>query len=323
MKVRPIRMIDEFLTQLVEMSDADRAALYLQPNSMAGSPCGIVHCGRELQNGLLQRWTSHERTLSEYPLLDGEHASLGLRELKQIGVDTLIGHALLIPVLNEDKQIGTLCLTKAKPESFDTNQLELIQWAAQYLATTMVRAISFAAVERRAREDGLTSLANRRTFDESMSKLVQSTLNSGSTMSLLLLDLDRFKSVNDTYGHQAGDEVLRMFAGVLRHQVDQIRESDRAIVARYGGEEMAVLLPGVSLRGAGRVAESVRQAVEATPIRCGQESISVTVSIGLAVCPVHGQTVEDLIAAADAALYQAKESGRNRVCSVDISMAGV
>jgi diguanylate cyclase (GGDEF)-like protein/PAS domain S-box-containing protein len=165
-----------------------------------------------------------------------------------------------------------------------------------------------------ARTDGLTGLANRRAFDEALTVEWRRARRDEAPLSLLLLDVDRFKLFNDTYGHPAGDDCLRTVAKAVAAAVH--RPAD--LVARYGGEEIAILLPGVSPEGAAAVAERVRAAIEAIGLAhaANMPSGLVTASIGAATALPAIEpdlAAEALVAAADAALYSAKHSGRNRV----------
>jgi diguanylate cyclase (GGDEF)-like protein len=165
--------------------------------------------------------------------------------------------------------------------------------------------------------DGLTGLANRRAFDEALDREWKRTLRDGSQISLLLLDIDNFKQFNDRYGHQVGDDCLRAVAAALRGIV---RATD--IAARYGGEEIAVVLPATDTAGAVDVAEKARSAVEALQIthECNPAGAGwVTASVGVATAlSRHGGTMrmpESLLLAADNALYKAKREGRNQVAT--------
>ncbi|MDR0216892.1 MAG: sensor domain-containing diguanylate cyclase [Comamonas sp.] len=167
-------------------------------------------------------------------------------------------------------------------------------------------------LESLAVKDALTNLVNRRRFDEVLDSEWRRMLRSESTLSLLMLDVDHFKRLNDTFGHPFGDEVLKCFATLLSHCVQRTG----SLVARYGGEEFAVLLPNTDLPGAAKLAEFIRQQVENMAL--GNEKtrlVRITVSIG-AAC-VSGSELDlsssTLIDRADKALYQAKEKGRNRV----------
>jgi diguanylate cyclase (GGDEF)-like protein/PAS domain S-box-containing protein len=166
-----------------------------------------------------------------------------------------------------------------------------------------------------AHTDGLTGLANRRAFDAELERAWAETLRTSSQMSLLLLDLDHFKSFNDTYGHQVGDDCLRAVASAIGRAP---LEAD-AFVARYGGEEIAIILPGANAERALIAAECTRRAVQelTVPHRGSPLGGRVTASIGAATALARiGGTMrmpEALLASADAALYKAKRNGRNRV----------
>src|SRR5437763_1565348 len=163
------------------------------------------------------------------------------------------------------------------------------------------RMVASAALE--ARTDKLTDLPNRRSWDDGLAAAVESQLSGGGPLCLLMIDLDRFKRLNDTHGHAAGDSALALVAGVLRAQT---RQTD--LLARIGGEEFAVALRNCALADALRRAEQIRKAVEAAPFEW-----PLTVSIGVAALHNDASTGKDLMASADAALYVAKRSGRNTV----------
>lgn len=156
--------------------------------------------------------------------------------------------------------------------------------------------------------DPLTGLYNRRYLTETMGRELARCMREGQPLSLLMIDIDYFKLVNDTYGHQAGDEVLKQLGAIL---VQEMRGSDLA--CRYGGEEFLVLFPNMSLQAAEARAEQYRQKVEEASLGFGEFQISMRLSIGVAGFPGHATTPEGLIQAADRALYEAKRQGRNRV----------
>jgi two-component system, cell cycle response regulator len=169
----------------------------------------------------------------------------------------------------------------------------------------LVRAQRHAAIT-----DGLTGLRSRRFFEQSLHAEVARAARTGNEVGLLLLDLDHFKSVNDTHGHNGGDRVLVEMAHRL---TAVIRPGDLA--ARYGGEEFVVLLPGAGPEAAAEIAERIRRVVATAPIAVGADRVHhVTVSIGVAALPSVGTDPEELVLAADRALYAAKNAGRNRVC---------
>jgi diguanylate cyclase len=163
--------------------------------------------------------------------------------------------------------------------------------------------------DRSAKTDTLTGLANRRGLDEALNAAQIRAMESGRPLSILLIDIDHFKRFNDTYGHQVGDQVLRLTAGVFK---EQLRETD--FPARYGGEEMMGVLEGTDLRAASEVAERIRIKVSERRItrRSNGEALGVvTISIGVAEFQP-GESIGDLVERADRALYLAKRNGRNR-----------
>ncbi|MEJ2201075.1 MAG: diguanylate cyclase [Desulfuromonadaceae bacterium] len=168
------------------------------------------------------------------------------------------------------------------------------------------------ALEQMARVDGLTQVANRRCFDETLAGEWRRLAREQKPFALILGDIDFFKKYNDSYGHQEGDECLRRVAQALKNSV--LRPAD--LVARYGGEEFALLLPGIDSRGALRVAQRALQAVREQQIQHRASTVAphVTVSLGAAcMYPHQVDSPEKLVAQADQALYRAKETGRNRV----------
>lgn len=168
-----------------------------------------------------------------------------------------------------------------------------------------------------ASTDGLTGLANRRTFDLEYDRAFRRAVRSATSLAVLMFDADSFKKYNDTYGHPAGDKVLRSIGGCLRQH---LRRPDD-LAARYGGEEFIALLPDTDPDAARSLAERIRLKVEELAIEHSGSSFGiVTVSIGVAVAsPCHGSDAAELIQAADRALYDAKRDGRNRACSIDVS----
>ena len=165
-------------------------------------------------------------------------------------------------------------------------------------------------LQDQATRDPLTGLYNRRYFDESINRELSRAERNGYPLSLVIGDIDNFKAVNDSYGHLAGDEVLRMFSDMLRHNS---RSGD--IICRYGGEEFVLVLPGMDLAGALKRAEQLRAAFAGMEIPYNASIIQVTASFGIATFKGNGEKGEHLIAAADKALYAAKNGGRNKVTS--------
>ena len=167
-------------------------------------------------------------------------------------------------------------------------------------------------LRRLANLDGLTLLANRRRFDEYLQQEWLRLAREGNQLSLIMCDIDHFKAYNDTYGHQIGDECLKQVAAALKHA--SRRPADLA--ARYGGEEFSLILPNTDIAGMQYLARSLQQAIHELAIEHAQSSVSpyVTLSIGMSnTIPQHERRAEELVEAADQALYEAKAAGRNRI----------
>jgi diguanylate cyclase (GGDEF)-like protein len=184
--------------------------------------------------------------------------------------------------------------------------LALLLALAAALGGPILRVLGdFTRVARAAELDALTGVANRSSFDARLAEEVRRAETLGTPLSLILLDIDHFKAINDTHGHQAGDEVLRRMGALLQ---DRLRQTDFG--ARYGGEEFAVVLPNTGGEGAMLLAERLRAAVSELRVLTGEIELTPTASFGVASFPE--QAGSDLVAVADAALYQAKRSGRDR-----------
>ena len=178
----------------------------------------------------------------------------------------------------------------------------LAEWLASQAAVALDNARLHEIVQRQAITDDLTGLVNRRRFIEALDAEIERARRFGSPLTVVLADLDNFKRVNDEHGHHAGDDVLRSFAGLLRSHV---RDVD--VGGRIGGEEFAIVLPETDSAGAASVAERIRESLAAVPI-------GITSSFGVAELS-SGQSGDDLLRTADAALYRAKEAGKNQVVS--------
>lgn len=215
-----------------------------------------------------------------------------------------------LPLTSRERHLGVIYFYRSDSDTFPPAEIELLTIFASLAAQAIENARLYAEVQERAITDALTGLFNRREFRRRLNEEMGRARRFRRPLSLLMLDIDHFKAVNDTHGHPAGDEVLRVIAARVRAS---LRPTDH--VARYGGEEFIVMQPETTPDGALATAERIRAAIAGTAVPIGLDrAVSATISVGTASFPDNADTEEELIAAADRALYAAKESGRNRVC---------
>jgi diguanylate cyclase (GGDEF)-like protein len=179
----------------------------------------------------------------------------------------------------------------------------------KYLSGSDIELQYHEIIHRMSVTDGLTDLANRKLLDSLLEEEIPRARRHGRELSVLMLDIDHFKSINDTHGHLTGDSVLRGLAGILQRR---LRPSDR--LGRYGGEEFCVILPETSLHSAAKIGEDLRALVEAHAFVAEDKNIRVTMSVGVGTLR-ESMTPLDLYRSADEMLYKAKRTGRNKVCS--------
>jgi diguanylate cyclase (GGDEF)-like protein len=223
--------------------------------------------------------------------------------------------SIIVPLRVRGKVTGVLTLDRLGGRAFEQTDLEPVKLFANLAAIAIQNARTYEEMERQAISDGLTGIHNYRHFHESLKAEVSRAGRYSEHFCLLMMDLDHFKAVNDTIGHQKGDDVLRAVAGVLR---SCSRESD--YLARYGGEEFAMILPLTTLEEAWTLAERVR--VSVAMLDPGHPDLRVTVSIGISSYPESAKDSDGVLGAADAALLRAKSGGRDRVCLYTDALAG-
>jgi diguanylate cyclase (GGDEF)-like protein len=224
-------------------------------------------------------------------------------------------HSLCLPLKVEDRPIGVLNLNDFHTDENIQEYIDIAVLAAAYLAPVISNARLYTEIEEAANRDGLTQLHNRAYFDRSLSGSFRQAIRYGRPLSFLFMDIDHFKQFNDVHGHQAGDAVLRAVAERLS---DNMRKGID-VVARYGGEEMVLLAPETPPDGIQIVAERIRSDIQAMTVKYESDTeeklLSVTVSIGTATFTSEKNSFPNeraLGEAADAAMYSAKHSGRNR-----------
>jgi diguanylate cyclase (GGDEF)-like protein len=236
------------------------------------------------------------------PFLHTFIAQTGLDQGRQVW-------ALGMPLWRLHERIGLLLMRV--PDIAADQQGALLAEAAAFsvqLIFAMAKAKLYRELDERSRTDGLTGLTRRGPFEERIKEEVARAQSFRSTFSVLMIDIDHFKRLNDTYGHQMGDEVLKTVSQRLR---EGLYETD--FIARYGGEEFVCLLPRSEPAGLRIKADQLRERVGGQAFVIGLEAIQVTISVGIAHFPQDGRTAEAVMAAADRALYAAKSAGRNCV----------
>jgi diguanylate cyclase (GGDEF)-like protein len=220
--------------------------------------------------------------------------------------------AIAVPIYSQNRITGVLSAYREEPGSiFSQDDLETVEFLAEQGGAAIENVLLHEEAQRLSLTDQLTGAWNRRYFQMQFRQVLATAQRFERPFSILMLDLDHFKLVNDTYGHPRGDAILVDFAG----RVEKVlREVDT--FARYGGEEFICLLSETDVEGALTTAGKIRDAVKNKKFGgLGEEPVSLTVSIGVASHPEHGRAFRPLIEAADQALYRAKQDGRDRVCT--------
>jgi diguanylate cyclase (GGDEF)-like protein len=222
------------------------------------------------------------------------------------------GSRMCIPLVSFGQTLGVLVLDSKKPGAFRPEDSQSLESVADICATAIQNAHYVERVRQLAYLDGLTGIFNRRFFELRISEEIERSRRFDSGMAVIMVDIDHFKRLNDEFGHLLGDEVLRQVSSIF-HQ--QLRKID--VVCRYGGEEFAILLSQTNGHYALNVAEKLRRLVETWQFPGVPRP--VTISAGVATSSDHGLTRDELVKAADAGLYAAKQAGRNQVCVAPVA----
>ena len=219
------------------------------------------------------------------------------------------GATLAVPLVREDRVIGVFSVGTTRPGALSERDGRILTTLAGNAAVAIENAQLYEETRRLAVSDGLTDLLNHRAFREALAREMQLARQNGHPLSLIMIEVDKFKKYNDSYGHLRGDDVLRLVARVLEKEHRGVSD----IVARYGGDEFILALPNTPKTAAAAMAERIRRAIETSPLIVDGKVTSVTLSLGVAAYPEDGDDADDLVDSADRRMYAAKESGGNSV----------
>ncbi len=241
--------------------------------------------------------------------VQAENRKLRPRQMMMDSKASLKSH-LTLPLIVEGEILGCISLNHDQPNAFDAQDLQFLSVIGYQMAATLKHFQRLSSIKNIAIYDTLTGLFNRGYFEERLGVEAQKSFYGGIPLSLVMVDIDLFKKVNDTFGHTEGDQVLHKISSLLKASV---RKKDT--VARYGGEEFILILPEAGLEESFIIAERIRRLVENTVFEVGGVQVHLTLSMGISNFPNHrAKSKEELVKMADQALYDAKRSGRNKVC---------
>lgn len=257
-----------------------------------------------------KKWSGDERAVIKYydPALGDRGKDISLFPFREMQkpYQSLYGR----PLITQNRFVGAVVLGSLRTNAFSEYHRNFLETLLNQVAMVVDNSMMHQNIRDLARNDGLTGLLNHRAFMEKLSEEYKRIDRESRPFSILLMDIDKFKNVNDTYGHPVGDLAIKAVAKVLK---DTVRATD--FVARYGGEEFTVGMVDTGTKGAEQMAERLRKIMEKTVVaRIGAKDLMITLSIGVASIPDDTRNSADLVTLADNALYQAKRSGRNRVC---------
>ena len=215
---------------------------------------------------------------------------------------------LALPLTSRARRVGLLLLIPPADSGYDDGQLRVAAALVEQGMVAYHNALLYRQVEQLAGTDPLTGLHNRRQFFKLSTDLFDAARETNQPLAALMVDIDHFKGINDTHGHAAGDDVIREVAGRLR---SMLRETD--VLGRYGGEEFVLILPGHAAGALASLGERLRRCVADAAVQTRSGPLDVTISVGTTHLRPKDRTLDDALARADTALYQAKQNGRNRV----------
>ncbi|MBI4536129.1 MAG: sensor domain-containing diguanylate cyclase [Ignavibacteriae bacterium] len=315
----PEEVMNTAIVALREIVDFDFSCITLYDKATERHQIAWVHTlpdiahdralfGREFSDpkSLVALACKTKHSLPAHPDVPIDEASLFSADLRLKGIASL----LVLPLICADDAIGTLVLATKSKHGFREDLRDLLGVIANQVAVSLQNARLYRRMETMATTDGLTGVYNHRAMQKCLADKLERAQRYHRPLALILLDLDHFKKINDTYGHPQGDQVLKRVAVILKETARKID-----IVARYGGEEFAILMEDTDGAGAKELAERIRHEVSQQQFATERGLFHVTVSMGIAVFPHDAQDRQQLITRADQALYHAKRHGRNQSLS--------
>jgi len=289
--------------------DANRVLLYLSDmekqelNLARVRKRQVLLVAKAKKGDMFDRWVLKHRM----PLLV-EDIDSDFRFSKDEYTDRGFSSLIEVSLVSEHKIAGVLRVDSKKKNAFSQLDIRFLSIIGDLSSVSLQNAILYQKVENLATHDSLTGLYVHRFFMEKLKAEIKRSLRNSVGISLLMIDLDNFKTYNDRYGHAAGDMMLKQVSSILRSFAGY-----GDVVSRYGGEEFAFLLTKHDKAKASDIAESIRKKIAETPLVVRREKTGITVSIGVASCPSDKNTAEDIVEMADSRLYEAKKRGKNRV----------
>jgi diguanylate cyclase (GGDEF)-like protein len=269
---------------------------------------GKLHKPRRLPRGTGLSWHIIE---TGEPLLAYDYmtqADVQSVNVSHYGSEKQVRSLLAVPMQVGKRTIGMLSAQSYLAHHYTIADQEILDMLAAYAAIALDNARLFSEVQKLAIPDGLTGTYNRRYFFDVAQKEISRARRYRHPVSVLILDIDRYKDINDTYGHDVGDHVLRE---ITQRCCGQLRRSD--VFARYGGDEFVALCPETDIQQCVEIAERLRHFLEGSPMQFGENKLAITISVGVSGAKTEIPDIGTLLKCADIALYEAKDAGRNRV----------
>lgn len=292
-------VLDWFHVDHVAVLLAESDSLHV--DAYEGRLTPIISMGAQLPPGIGLAWRALDkgRSVLENNVNRAPGYIAGFAETKS---------EVCVPLIFFGQKLGVLALDSAQPDAFDEDDIQPLESVADICAAAIQNVHNFANMKQLAYIDGLTGIHNRRFFEMRVLEELERASRFQGRMSVIMIDIDNFKRVNDEFGHLLGDEVLRAVSSMMKQQ---LRKSD--VFCRYGGEEFAIILPEIGVEGALHVADKLRRQIGSHHFPGVPRS--VTISCGVAEYPAHGITRDEVVAASDTALYAAKQAGRDKALS--------